>query len=287
MYDLNAINTSTLPIVALTEELQEHVICKTVNHFHTDIEIIHILSGSMTYYINGEAIHVKSDDILFINSSQLHNAMLTTSPYCQFNFVLISPSIITDNTWLSKKYMEPFLNTSQYHYQHVSASDLYHQELHYAIDTMVACKQSAAPGSDLDLLGQAYMLMKYIYLLYEKHLPSTSTMDKDLPLQNLMLQYIYQQYRQKLTLHDIAAAGNVSPSSCCKIFKKYVHQSPMVYVNQYRLQMACHLLITTDYPITDIAYQCGFNQPSYFNKLFFKTYHCTPTHYRQRANYVY
>ena len=53
----------------------------------------------------------------------------------------------------------------------------------------------------------------------------------------------------------------------------------MDYVNQYRIEQACHQLLTTDFPITEVAFNRGFNDSSYFIKVFKKYKGTTPKKY--------
>ncbi|MFQ6951908.1 helix-turn-helix transcriptional regulator [Blautia wexlerae] len=70
------------------------------------------------------------------------------------------------------------------------------------------------------------------------------------------------------------------PSKCCQIFKHYMQQSPVDFLNAYRLKISCQLLCTTRKSITEIAMLCGFNHLSYFSKYFMECYGCTPREYR-------
>ena len=65
------------------------------------------------------------------------------------------------------------------------------------------------------------------------------------------------------------------------IFKKYLQQSPVDFLNAYRLEVSRHLLKGTSYHITQIATSCGFNHLSYFSKMFMDKYGCTPSEYRK------
>ena len=56
--------------------------------------------------------------------------------------------------------------------------------------------------------------------------------------------------------------------------------SCLKYINNYRLEKAAELLKSTAYSITDISLECGFNNLSYFNKLFKRKYHLTPRDFR-------
>lgn len=98
-----------------------------------------------------------------------------------------------------------------------------------------------------------------------------------------MIAYIQKNFREKISLEDIAKAGNVSKTSCCKIFKKYVNQSPNAYLIEYRLRSGLELLRTTDMTVTEICFEVGFNGPSYFSESFHKAFGYSPIEFRRRS----
>lgn len=57
-------------------------------------------------------------------------------------------------------------------------------------------------------------------------------------------------------------------------------RTPFSYLNQYRIERSCELLVNTDLSISDIALRAGFNSFSYYSKRFRKIMHCTPSEYR-------
>lgn len=73
-----------------------------------------------------------------------------------------------------------------------------------------------------------------------------------------MVHFIYEHYQEKITLADISAAGKVSRSKCCSLFKIYMGSSPIDFVNDYRLEVSRSLLQYTDTSVADIAFNCGF-----------------------------
>ena len=105
--------------------------------------------------------------------------------------------------------------------------------------------------------------------------------DTDLVIQKQMVSYIHQHFAEKLALADIAASGHICRNKCCLIFRHYLQQSPIEFLNAYRLKVSCRLLADTDKSITEVAFACGFNHPSYFSKMFLENYGCTPGEYRK------
>ncbi len=99
-----------------------------------------------------------------------------------------------------------------------------------------------------------------------------------------MIGFIQQNYAVKITLADIAAAGAVGQSKCCKLFAKYIGQTPNTYLMQYRLDKSTTLLNSTDMTVTEIANAVGFNGSSYYAEAFRKWYGKSPSEYRIKEN---
>lgn len=80
------------------------------------------------------------------------------------------------------------------------------------------------------------------------------------------------------------ASGAVGQSKCCKLFAKYIKQSPNTYVTQYRLDKSTALLKDTDKTVTEIATAVGFNGSSYYAEAFRKWYGTSPTEFRNASD---
>ena len=66
----------------------------------------------------------------------------------------------------------------------------------------------------------------------------------------------------------------------CRLFKQYTGKTPIEYLNNYRIEQAAKLLIETNDSITDIAFDCGFENTSYFIRKFKAQKSATPKQYR-------
>ena len=73
----------------------------------------------------------------------------------------------------------------------------------------------------------------------------------------------------------------MSRSKCSRLFRKYLSKSPIEHVQQYRLEKSVYLLKNTNLQFSEIAAICGFNQQSYFNRLFVREYGMTPKQMRK------
>lgn len=105
-------------------------------------------------------------------------------------------------------------------------------------------------------------------------------LNDDLVITKNMVGFVQQNYKNKVSLSDIAAAGAVGESKCCKLFARYIGKAPIMYLNQYRVSKSMFLLRTTDKSITEIATEVGFCGGSYYAEIFRKWIGISPTAYR-------
>lgn len=85
-----------------------------------------------------------------------------------------------------------------------------------------------------------------------------------------------------LTLDDLALLSNLSISSFKRMFKNVFNESPAHYIKVKRLEKAAELLKITSNRISDICYDCGFNDVSHFSKSFIAHFGLTPSEYREK-----
>jgi AraC-like DNA-binding protein len=74
----------------------------------------------------------------------------------------------------------------------------------------------------------------------------------------------------------------VSKSHLCRVFKKATGQTASQYLNHVRIERACRMLAETDIPIEEIAFASGFNNPSYFFRVFRKEVGKLPLEWRKK-----
>ena len=108
---------------------------------------------------------------------------------------------------------------------------------------------------------------------------------KEIDVDNQLMQeiatYIYENYDKKLTLVDMAERFNISRSYLSKKFKVITGFGFKEYVVNVRIKNACRLLLETNKSITDIAFECGFNDSNYFGDAFRHVKGMSPNKYRK------
>ena len=95
--------------------------------------------------------------------------------------------------------------------------------------------------------------------------------------------YIWTHYTRKLSLKEIADASGLSAPYLSTVFKEEMGENLSNYLNRLRIEKAAAMLITTNLPISEIAKICGFEDQSWFSKIFKNNTNLTPGKYRERG----
>jgi len=95
--------------------------------------------------------------------------------------------------------------------------------------------------------------------------------------------YIWTHYTRKLSLREIAKASGLSAPYLSTIFKEEMGENLSNYLNRLRIEKAATMLITTNMSISEIAKTCGFEDQSWFSKIFKNNTNLTPGKYRERG----
>jgi AraC-type DNA-binding domain-containing proteins len=94
--------------------------------------------------------------------------------------------------------------------------------------------------------------------------------------------FILENFKQKITLEEVAGIANMTPNAFCKFFKKRTAKSFTDFLNGLRIGYACKLILEGKLNIAGICLECGFNNLSNFNMQFKQITGDTPSEYRKK-----
>jgi two-component system, response regulator YesN len=97
------------------------------------------------------------------------------------------------------------------------------------------------------------------------------------------VQEISSNYMNKLTLHNLSESLHINSAYLSVLFKKEMGSNFSDYLNSMRIKKSKELLVTTNLSLLEISLQTGFEEQSYFTKVFKKIVGCTPNKYRQNS----
>ncbi len=251
-------------------------------HWHNDMEIIYIKKGSGIITVNLEPLEVKQGDIVIVPPGQLHSIEQQKDFTMEYENIIFQLSMLmtTPDDSCTEEFFQPFLQGQTFFPNYFSSDSILYPSLSHCLNIMDEICKSFHNGYQLAIKGQ---LFSFFYAL----IPSIES--SKIPLKNKsldrlkdILKYIETNYSQKISIADAAKICGFSKSHFMKYFKSNMSVSFMNYLNDYRLIMASRLLLSSSDTIVNIAAETGFENLSYFNRIFKRKYHCTPTRFRLR-----
>ena len=96
-----------------------------------------------------------------------------------------------------------------------------------------------------------------------------------------VVNYMYKNYKNPLSISDLAQVAHMSESNFYARFKKQFGMSPIAYLNHYRLTLASDMLKQSSASVGEIAESVGFSDRLYFSRLFKRTFAISPKQYRE------
>lgn len=257
-------------------------IFRSTLQWHDEVEFIYVFFGSALYNVNGEIISIHAGEGIFINARQLHVIVSDNGNACNLYCVILHPVLLCSSSYIAEKFIRPIIENESIPYLHLSVNIPWQKIILEKISQIYEHKDYP----DGELLTQRYFTEIWEQLY--SHLDITAQTVK-LPNQQLyilknMISYIHAHYMDKVTIEQICAAGNVGKTTCISIFKKHTNRTPVTFLTEYRLQMSIQLLENTDLSITEICYETGFSNASYYAETFKKFYGLSPREFRNRQS---
>lgn len=99
-----------------------------------------------------------------------------------------------------------------------------------------------------------------------------------------VMSFILSNSHEAISLQEVSNKANLSKEAFCRFFKERTGKTFTEFLTQVRIHQACQLLQEKDLSISQIAYQCGFQNLSYFNRAFKKIQEETPKEFRGRVS---
>lgn len=246
-------------------------------HWHEDIEYFYIMDGCLEFMVNGKNIHLEKGQGICVNSKRIHANWSNKGDSCEYLCAIIHPSYMCASSYIEQKYVAPILSPNSADYILLRQDDWTKN----IIDELLGLFESDtdAKAMELKIIETSFRCLRYMHENIDFSMAKQAT-----PIHvntfKSMMSFIQDHYMEKISLDDIASAGNVGKTLCAKIFKRYVAKTPGDYLISYRVTKSMELLTSTDLSITDIAFQTGFTSGSHYTKTFREMIGCTPTEYR-------
>ena len=255
-------------------------------HFHPEYQLSLILTGTGTVSVGSSIGRFGPGDVYFIGSNVPHVFKRDERPQSD---EAGGPSRIISLFFreesLGRSFFQlpemvkvnSFLEASA---QGVKLSSPLREQIRIEIEKMERLSGAARLIQLLALLNEL-ALSPHKTFLTEVKLAYPEQPTEYYPRLNRIFRYISENFDQPISLEDVAEVANLSKYSFSRYFKRSTNKSFINYLNEFRIGMACRFLTKSNYSISQIGFQSGFNNLSNFYRHFKRIMNCTPSEYRE------
>ncbi len=245
-------------------------------HWHPEYEIIRIIEGSFRLTLDGELYLAGEGDILFVHAGVLHGGI---PDHCIYECVVFDPKLLLGGNHICNKWLQRLIGNEIRLPVLLSGID---EGIDRMAKELFSLLHSRSRGYEFMAQGVLYQVMGLLYSLeqysgYDRKNPASQ---KYIERLKDVITYMEKHYTEVITLEALAEIADLNPRYFCRFFKKLTDRTPIEYLNYYRIECACRRLLDGDASVTEIAYDCGFNDSSYFIKVFHDARGMTPRQYR-------
>ncbi len=253
-------------------------------HRHKEIQITWVQQGEGTLVVNNNMHVFQNNDIFFIGANQPHIFKSGASYFSpQSNKKAVSLDVFVDpeticNTLLNVSELKSLKTLLAQNQNGFKVPDKY---LASVSNKMLLVKE-AENG-----VQRALYFIELLQLLSKIEDPeklSTQAPLIDSETEGIRISkiynYILDNFGNGVTLEDVAKEAYMTPQAFCRYFKKHTRHTFVSFLNEVRINEACKLFSSGDYgSIAAIAYSCGFNSITNFNRVFKNTTGQSPSTY--------
>jgi xylan 1,4-beta-xylosidase len=249
------------------------------HHWHTDIEILFVLDGTLNLTMNNQSYWLKAGEIVLINSKTVH--AIDFSDGNNLVFVLqFLPSI----------YESEYRKTSFHFNLNTAAAEIQTPENISELQYILACIGVEIylnnDGFQFYIKSLLYQLVGYLfrYTRYDILDKTRCTLqDSDLARLEMIVKYINENYQHGFSFAEVAERLNLSLSQCSRFFKEKMGISFSEYLRHVQITHAKRLILETGHTVLFVSEDSGFTSLASFYRAFKGDTGMTPTEYRERG----
>lgn len=251
-------------------------------HYHPEYELTYIVSSKGVRYTGNTFENFEENDLVLLGPNLPHCWKNTGVQTSKASAIVIHFDMeLLGKEWISKPEFFPIrklLELSRYGLKFDSLPALL---VRPKLDRLLTC----------DPFGRLISLLEILHELSGRAHAKTlcdRTLQTDLNLDdheriNTIYQFVRARYSEKISLADVANEVNMGREPFSRFFSKTMNKPFFSFLNEYRINAACKLLIESDMQVTQICYACGFESLPFFHRQFKKYKGNSP--YRYRAAY--
>lgn len=247
-------------------------------HWHKNVEIMQIYRGEAELAIGTGNYTGSKGDILIINQEELHRIVSEDPSLHYGTFIFPLQSLSFEARDASQEQLEPLIRDIVRFPAKITPAQG-SAEIGRILDCIMRAAEEKREGYEL-YIKMSLLRIVCEFMIKGKLIPAAISRSNSNERLKSIIGFIRKNYTQSLTLRTMAEEFHMSEKYFSRYFRAGTGQNFTAFLNAVRIEEACILLSETDRTVLDIAYDCGYENVSYFNRTFRAHMNMTPMKYR-------
>jgi AraC-like DNA-binding protein len=253
-------------------------------HYHPELELAFILSGKGVRYVGNSIENFSGNDLVLLGSNLPHTWNTTEHDEPVTAIVVYLKEEFFDQTWVQSIEFESIRKLLTNMSKGIKIDDDVARRMRGSFFALLKASPFEKLMILLQILQDLSCNLSWRFLCEQGFACDLNHTDKDRI--NQVYDYIQQNYMTQVTLADIASRVNMSEEYFSRFFSKTMKKPFFEFLNEFKINKACKLLLETDKQVSEVCYQSGFESIPFFYRQFKKFKNCQPKNYRQNYQQV-
>jgi len=248
-------------------------------HFHPEYELTYILSSQGVRYTGNSFDNFEKDDFVLLGPNLPHCWKNTGRQTHKAGAIVVHwDNNLLGNEWVEKCEFQNIQKLFKLSGKGLRFESDFARAIKPKLEAFLSLTSFQKLISLLEILNELSLTGKVATLCDSDLQEQLKFVDHERI--NTIHQFVRSKYAEKITLNDIANHVHMGPESFSRFFSKIMNKPFFSFLNEYRVNAACKMLIESDLQVTQISYACGFESLPYFYRQFKKYKGNSPHQYR-------
>jgi len=264
-------------------------------HFHDYFQIWYVSKGEFKHTVNSQPYNITKGDLFVVAPFTLHRLNVPVEQEleiigCEFMPAFINErfddmSMDTDPTFFDVGYLEHFWQTDCTAQSKIELDGVTEGRIRNLMLEMLGEYERRAPFFRIVLKANLLQLLSIIIRQMNGELVKAGfeRSEKYRDIMTKVVDYMHKNVHEDIKLEHVCAMSNMSKSTFCSLFKQWTGKTFNRYLIDLRILNAITLLQRPVLSVTDVCYATGFNELSYFCRIFKKYTGISPNQFRKQA----
>lgn len=255
-------------------------------HWHDEAEFFYVAEGNVVFQADEDYVTLCAGEAAFVDGGDLHAAYSPDGAPCTYFAIVFDLRLLDAMGYdaVQETAVAPLRERTRTFPRHIRPEAEWQQELLRSVKAVIEDAQSEHPGYRTAIKGRLFLMLSLLagegqYANRSISSPANVRIDR---LKKVLL-HMQEHYARPIRIRELADLIPMSESQFCRFFKAMTRQTPVEYLNAYRVKRAADLLRRTERKISDISLEVGFDHISYFIKVFRRIMKATPSEFRKAA----